>query len=319
MDENTRYHPNADQLALAEAMDDTIAELLPLSRLHAASDESAETWSHLEDAGVFGICVGEDAGGSALGAAEEALIVIGLGRRLASAAVLATLGAVHVKAGDGSGRRIAAGYRRGDRIVVVRSPGADALLLREADSAALYALDSVQLEPLDDRLWLAELAQVHGTLGAPIARFDAAGLRRLRLIEAAALAGIAEAALKMGVDYAGLREQFGRPIGSQQAVKHHCANMAIAARCARDQVSFAAVAVDEGRADAQLQVECALLVAGQAALDNAGKNIQIHGGIGFSDEADPHLLVKRAQVLIAVAGGLEAATARIANIRTEWQ
>src|SRR3546814_1614186 len=112
---------------------------------------------------------------------------------------------------------------------------------------------------------------------------------RLRLIDAAALAGIAQAALQMGVDYAGLREQFGRPIGTFQAVKHHCANMAIAARCARDQVSFAAVAIDEGRADAALQVESALFVAGTAAIENAGKNIQIHGGIGFSDEADPHL------------------------------
>jgi alkylation response protein AidB-like acyl-CoA dehydrogenase len=313
----TRYHPSADQLALAEAMDDTLAELLPLSRLHAASDETAETWAHLEQAGVFGICAAEDQGGSALGAAEEALIVMGLGRRLASAAVLATLGAVHSGAPDLTGRRVAAGYRDGKRIVVVQSPGADLLLLRGPDSATLHAFESVNAKPLDDRLWLAGLSETDA-VGEPLASFDAAGLLRLRLIEAAALAGIAESGLKMAVDYAGLREQFGRPIGTFQAVKHHCANMAIAARCARDQVSFAAVAVDEGRDDAVLQVECALFVAGTAALDNAGKNIQIHGGIGFSDEADPHLLVKRAQVIIAVAGGLEAANARIANTKAGW-
>jgi alkylation response protein AidB-like acyl-CoA dehydrogenase len=119
------------------------------------------------------------------------------------------------------------------------------------------------------------------------------------------------------VAYAGIREQFGRPIGSFQAVKHHCANMAIAARCARDQTTFAAVAIDEERPDAQLQVECAYLIAATAALENAGKNIQIHGGMGFSDEADPHLFLKRAQLLIAIAGGLEAATSRIANIKVE--
>mgnify|MGYP002652792017 CR=1 FL=1 len=94
--------------------------------------------------------------------------------------------------------------------------------------------------------------------------------------------------------------------------------MAIAARCARDQVSFAAVAFDEARDDAALQVESALFVAGTAAIDNAGKNIQIHGGIGFSDEADPHLLLKRAQVYVAVAGGLEAANERIANTKAGW-
>jgi len=312
----TRYHPNADQLALASAMDDTLAELLPLSRLHAATDETAETWAHLDQSGVFGICVREDAGGSGLGAAEEALIVIGLGRRLASAAVLATLGATHCGAPGFSGRRVAAAYRRGPRINMIQSPGAELLLLREADGAALYSLEAAQTQALDDRLWLAALCEVQN-LGEPLARFGAAGLLRLRLIDAAALAGIAETGLQMGVDYAGLRQQFGRPIGTFQAIKHHCANMAIAARCARDQVSFASVAIDEGREDAILQVECALFVAGQAALDNAGKNIQIHGGIGFSDEADPHLLLKRAQVLITVAGGLEAANARIANIKTE--
>jgi alkylation response protein AidB-like acyl-CoA dehydrogenase len=55
-----------------------------------------------------------------------------------------------------------------------------------------------------------------------------------------------------------------------------------------------------------------LLVAGTAALDNAGANIQIHGGMGFSDEADPHLFLKRTQLILAIAGGLESANARIA-------
>src|SRR3546814_14653984 len=108
---------------------------------------------------------------------------------------------------------------------------------------------------------------------------------RLRLIDAAALAGIAQAALQMGVDYAGLREQFGRPIGPFQAVKHHCANMAIAARCARDQVSFAAVAIDDGRTDAAMPVESALFVTGTAALENTGNITEIQRGTAFRDSA----------------------------------
>ncbi|MET0387380.1 MAG: acyl-CoA dehydrogenase family protein, partial [Polyangiales bacterium] len=128
------------------------------------------------------------------------------------------------------------------------------------------------------------------------------------------LAGIARAALDMAVAYAGLREQFGRPIGSYQAIKHHCANMALAARCAADQVSFAAVALDSGRDDAVLQVESAFYVAGSAAIESCGKNIQVHGGIGFSDEADPHILLKRARVIVDIAGGLEAAVTRIADL-----
>jgi len=155
-------------------------------------------------------------------------------------------------------------------------------------------------------------------VGEPLARFDESQVARLRLIDAAALAGMAQTALEMSVAYAGIREQFGRPIGSFQAVKHHCANMAIAARCARDQTTFAAVALDEGRADARLQVECAFFVAGTAALDNAGKNIQIHGGMGFSDEADPHLFLKRARLQIEIGGGLEAANERVLNAEAGW-
>jgi alkylation response protein AidB-like acyl-CoA dehydrogenase len=89
--------------------------------------------------------------------------------------------------------------------------------------------------------------------------------------------------------------------------------MALAARCACDQVGFAAIAVDDGRDDAALQVESAFFVAGSAAIENCGKNIQVHGGIGFSEEAGPHRLLKRARVLVQVAGGLEASLMRVAE------
>ena len=321
MEAETRYHPSADQLALGSTIDESLAALLPLSRLHASYQEDAKIWSSLEEIGVFGIGVSEEMGGSGLGAVEEALIVMGLGRRLASPGVLATIGAAHLQLNGSAaafrGNRVAAAYRRGDRIIVVDEPGAALVLLRDCSGAALYDSRTCTSRPVDDRRWLAALREA-ADVGEQLARCDESQLARLRLIDAAALAGIAEAVLEMGVAYAGMREQFGRPIGSFQAVKHHCANMAIAARCARDQTSFAAVALDEGRADAQLQVECAFFVAGSAALDNAGKNIQIHGGMGFSDEADPHLFLKRAQLIVAIAGGLEAASGRIANTKADW-
>jgi alkylation response protein AidB-like acyl-CoA dehydrogenase len=312
----SRYHPSAEQVALAGTIDESLAELLPLSRLHASHAEDSATWSSLEDIGMFGIGVGEEQGGSGLGAAEEALIVIGLGRRLVAPAVLATIGATHAQSGhttfDLGQRRVAAAYRHGGRIVIVEDPEADLVLVRDADGAALYELSNLKTSSVDNRLWLAHLRST-SDLGEPIASFDSQQLLSLRLIDAAALSGIAEATLDMSVAYAGIREQFGRPIGSFQAVKHHCANMAMAARCARDQTSFAAVAIDEEREDAALQVESALFVAGSAALENAAKNIQIHGGMGFSDEADPHLYLKRAQLLIAIAGGLDAANRRVAD------
>lgn len=324
MEAETRYHPDAEQRALAGTIEESLAPLLPLSRLHASHVEDAGTWASLDEIGVFGISTSEEQGGSGLGAVEEALIVMALGQRLVAPAVLATIGASHASSGVNAaglrGRRAAAAWRRGNRIIIAADAAADLVLLRADADAALYESSAFDSRPVDERLWLAGLHEVieSGGFGKPIAQLDASGVLRLRLIDAAALAGIAQAALDMSVAYAGTRAQFGRPIGTFQAVKHHCANMVIGARCARDQTTFAAVAIDEGRADAALQVECALFVAGSAALENAGKNIQIHGGIGLSDEADPHLLLKRAQLLVAIAGGLEAANDRISNIKAGW-
>ncbi len=312
-----RYHPCLEQRALADTFNASLRQLLPLDRLQASHGEREDVWSQLQALGLFAIGLAEDAGGSGLGAAEEALIVTELGRRLAAPSVLATIGATHARASADASRprdgwRAAAAYRHGGRTVVVGDDAADAVLMRDGDTAALQRMPE-RLDTIDATLWHADLRQAAAP-GTLLAEFDAGGILRLRLIDAAALAGLAATALDMAVGYAGERRQFGRPIGGFQAVKHHCADMAIAARNARDQVGFASVAVDQGREDAAMQVDCALFVAGTAALRNAAANIQIHGGIGFSEEALPHLVLKRAQLLIAIAGGLEAANVRIAEL-----
>lgn len=314
MSAELRYHPDADQVALATEFNESLAALLPIARLHQGAEESEPTWASLAALGLFGITLSEQHGGSELGMIEEALIVMQLGQCLASPSVLAAVGSsrAFISAGVSAGRTAAA-YRHNERSIVVAGGAAKFVLLRSGIDAALYDADGAAIS-IDERLWLSELRECALT-AKPLMMFDAVESLRLRLLDAAALAGIAEAALRMGVAYSLARSQFGRPIGGFQAVKHHCANMAMAARRARDQTTFAAVALEDRRTDAALQVDCALFVAGKAALENAATNIQIHGGIGFSEEADPHLLVKRAQVYLAIAGGLEAAGTRIAGYR----
>jgi alkylation response protein AidB-like acyl-CoA dehydrogenase len=317
-----RYHPNLDQVAFADSVGKSLLSILPLSRLHESHEESERTWTTLSELGVLGISAPEAQGGSGLGATEEALIVIELGRRVVAPSVLSTIATTHLHSAakhlHSAAKRVAAAYRRGDRVVCVEDSNANLLLVRSESGAGLFERPTLpRLSRLiDPQLWSSRLLELSG-LGKPLAEATPAQALRLRLIDAAALAGIARAGLEMAVGYASLREQFGRPIGSFQAVKHHCANLALAARCACDQVSFAAVAVDDGRDDAALQVESAFYVAGSAAIDNCGKNIQIHGGMGFSDEADPHHLLKRARVLVEIAGGLEAALTRIADLPPE--
>jgi alkylation response protein AidB-like acyl-CoA dehydrogenase len=314
---SVRYHPGPDQVALAASLGESLSSILPVSRLREAREESVETWNALRELGVFGVSVPEDRGGSGLGMADEALIVIELGRCVVTPSVLATVGAAGLRLANERSPvpgkvRVAAGYRRADRVVFVDDSRADQLLVRSAVGAALYPRPSSS-RLVDDKLWSSRLLETD-RLGEALLTTEPMEALRLRLLDAAALAGLARAALEMAVAYAGMREQFGRPIGSFQAVKHHCANMALSSRLASDQVSFAAIAMDDARDDVRLQVESALFVAGTAALENASKNIQIHGGIGFSDEADPHRLLKRARLLIAIAGGLEAAIARIGDV-----
>ncbi|MDD9947285.1 MAG: acyl-CoA dehydrogenase family protein, partial [Myxococcales bacterium] len=298
----------------AHALGESLAAILPLSRLHVQGAESPKCWAALQELGVLSACAPEAEGGGGLGAVEEALIALELGRCAAAPSVFATMGAAHVVGADaarpsGPGR-VAAGYRRGHRTLMVEDPEATMLLVRDETETALFEPVPVG-HVVDDGLWAVRLSEVSG-LGRPVAMTEEQGTLRLRLLEAAALAGLACAAQEMAVSYAGERKQFGRPIGSFQAVKHHCANMALAARGAADLVSFAAVAVESGRVDATLQVESALFVAASAARDNCGKNIQVHGAMGFSDEADPHLLLKRARIMLAIAGGLEPSLRRIA-------
>ena len=133
----------------------------------------------------------------------------------------------------------------------------------------------------------------------------AAALQRLtRLLCAAEAAGGLAACTEMATTYAAAREQFGRPIGSFQAVKHHCANMLVDTELATA-ATWEAIRANPGTSEAEL---AAAMAAGQA-LDSyvsaALLNIQIHGGIGYTWEHDAHLFLRRALVLSSFVGTLE--------------
>jgi hypothetical protein len=135
-------------------------------------------------------------------------------------------------------------------------------------------------------------------IAAPPLAGDAAPLRTLATLLAAAEAvGVAERTLEDSVAYAKVRQQFGRPIGSFQAVKHRSADMAVRAEVARSLTTFAAVALAEGEETAPRHVAAAKVLATDAALANAADNLQNHGGMGFTWEADAHLYLKRAWLL----------------------
>lgn len=125
------------------------------------------------------------------------------------------------------------------------------------------------------------------------------GLRRTLDLAAIALAaeqvGGAQRCLDLAVAYAKEREQFGRPIGSFQAIKHKCADMLVAVETARSALYYAACIADDGSDDLTTNASLAKAWCSEAYFQCAAESIQIHGGVGFTWEYDPHLHFKRAR------------------------
>ncbi len=124
-------------------------------------------------------------------------------------------------------------------------------------------------------------------------------LRRTLDLAASALAaeqvGGAEACLEMAVEYAKVRRQFGRPIGSFQAIKHICAGMLVKVEAARSAAYYAAAVAEAGKDDLRTAASLAKSYCSDAFFHCASENIQVHGGIGFTWEHDAHLFFKRAK------------------------
>jgi alkylation response protein AidB-like acyl-CoA dehydrogenase len=125
------------------------------------------------------------------------------------------------------------------------------------------------------------------------------GLRRTLEVAVVALAaeqvGGIQRCLEMAVGYAQTRVQFGRPIGSFQAIKHKCADMYVDAETARSAVLYAAWSIAQGTDEVPLVASMTKAYCSDAYFRTAGENIQVHGGIGFTWEHDAHLYFKRAK------------------------
>jgi alkylation response protein AidB-like acyl-CoA dehydrogenase len=127
-------------------------------------------------------------------------------------------------------------------------------------------------------------------------------LQRVCVAISAELTGIAQRTMEMAVEYAKERQQFGRPIGSYQAVSHRCAQMLLETEGARSATYYAAWAADASPEDLPLAASMAKAYASDAGWRVAGESLQVHGGIGFTWEHDLHLWLKRAKVDSATFG-----------------
>jgi len=266
-------------------------------------------WSELDDAGVFSLRRPEADGGAGLGLADTVLVFEELGRALVPGPLVAThLAVTHLTdASDAiwglvdwtAAPHVVEHLAQLDRLVVLDGDTVTIVAAREVSGAAV----ANPLDPLTPVMLLAERP-------AGVVVGDATVAAQLRIegavLTAALLLGMAAVTTELAVAYALEREQFGRPIGSFQAVKHILADMLTRAETARAAVYAAGVTGDDPTVgDPARAAAVAKIVAGDAAVANGKACIQVHGGMGFTWEVDAHLYLKRAWVLETQFGGAD--------------
>ncbi|MGB5705163.1 MAG: acyl-CoA dehydrogenase family protein [Polyangiales bacterium] len=280
-------------------------------------------WDTLADTGVIGMTASEEAGGMGMNELDLVLPLEETGYAALPGPVVDTA-AVGIPLLEAAGTdeqkerwlgpavageaRIVVSFE--DQDVVPHAASADVLLAERGGVAFCVPVGeaSVIAEKSVDRP--RELARVAFESGSQYRMRDdvdtraqfVLGRERAALGAAAQLVGLSRRMLDMTVQYAKDREQFGKPIGAQQAVKHRLANALIEQEFARPLVYRAGWSMATGAADAHVAVSLAKIYAGQAATFVAKEALQVHGAIGYTIECDLHMWMKRAWALAATHG-----------------
>ena len=321
---------NAEQRALAEALRGWAARTRPVDAtraMEADADRWREVWPDLIALGVPGLAAPTADGGADGTVADLAVALEQCADALVPGPLLPTVLAGLLLTGHPAAAALAAGERVGavtlepaelehaadGTVTGVLRPvlGAvdDALVVLSASDGDWYVADTrapeVKVLDLAAADFSRSAAEVHLD-GAVVDRLPGLSVDRVRdlaaTLAAAEAAGIAGWALRTAVEYARVREQFGKPIGSFQAVKHLCAEMLCRAEAATA-TAWDAAAVAPDTDQHPLSAAVAAVTALDAAVENAKDCIQVLGGIGYTWEHDAHLYLRRAIALRQWLGG----------------
>jgi 3-oxochol-4-en-24-oyl-CoA dehydrogenase len=304
-------------------------------RLESPDDSLPDFWAELAELGWLGLHLPEEVGGSGYGIEELVIVVEELARAVAPGPYVPTViaSAVIAGAGDddlrsrvlpgladgsivgavalGGSVTVSDGVASGDAGVVLGAGRASLLLVPVGDDVAVVDAEGEGVEidtppSLDPTRRSARVtlggAPVTVITGARHALIDLA-----RVILSADAVGVARECTEMGAAYSKERIQFGRPIAMYQAVKHHCANMAVATELATSAVWDAARATATGGDQLSWAAAVAATLAAPAADLCANLNTQVHGGIAITWEHDAHLYMRRATTLLHYLAAADAA------------
>jgi alkylation response protein AidB-like acyl-CoA dehydrogenase len=301
----------------------------------AGQDVDDKLWQRAAELGWIGLAVPGEHDGAGQGLAELCLVAEEIGRAAAAgpfidsaltALALARWGqsglvrlvrdfaAGHLKASWAHHGPVAGSSDGGDLVLrgrataVQAAAAADWLLVTAAtgEGSRLVLLERARasIEPrrtLDEtRRWYDVILDGVRVQAAAVVTADDAKIQWLTdaaaVLTAADSLGVGERLLDMTVGYVKVREQFGRPLGSFQSVKHKVADMLTTLKAARAATYYAAMALDAGAGEAALASSVAKAFTGEGVATLAGEALQTHGGIGFTWEHDLHLYLRRAKV-----------------------
>jgi len=318
-----RFTLSDDQQEIKRTAHDLLANRSTMAKVREAAE--AGTYDdalarELGELGWPGIAVSEQHGGQGLGIVELAVLLEELGYACAPVpflgSALAALAIEHAGSAEQQERwlpGLASGELRGALgaadALIPDAPGADIVVVVDAAAGSAHVADGVEeVESVDP-------TRRHGraTAGGEALDGDVAGaLDRALIAVSAEIVGVCQRALDMTVEYVKERKQFGVPVGTFQAVHHAAAQMLLDTEGGRAATYYAAWAADAEPERLPMAAAMAKAWTSDAGRSVTGSAIQLHGGIGFTWEADVHWLYKRAQLDSALLGPAGAHRARIA-------
>lgn len=325
-----------DQLLFQSSVRDFLAAEVTPARIRAAWETAdgrdPALWQQLAELGLVGLCVPEEYGGLGMGELDFVLLAqecgyVALPEPLVHTAMVAApllrrvggdLAATWLPRIAASEAKVVVGLEQ--NLLVEDAHVADLLLLQRGE--AWYALAQEQVELRHNasvdpsrRLYAVEMKMGSDPFcsGTEAAALTAAALDRGALGCAAQALGLAQRMVDMAVAYSRDRQQFGKPIGSFQAVKHLMANVAVRLEYARAPVHRAAYSLAHEEPGAPRAVSHAKLMACEAANLAAKHSIQVHGAMGYTWEVDLHIFMKKAWALANTWGDTAFHKARIAD------
>ena len=325
-----RFDFTEDQHEIKRTAKDLLATRSNLESVREAAESATydgALWREFSELGWPGVAVAEEHGGGGLGYVELAALLEESGYALVNgplpssvmcASAIAECGSDAQKSewlpGLASGEAKGAFGQAGE--LMADAVGADVAVVADADGSLTLVSEPAEsttaVKSIDPTRRYATLEAGDG--GESLPGDAQVALDLAAVLVSAEIVGVCRRALDMTLHYVKERKQFGRPVGSFQAVQHRCAQMLLHTEGARATTYFAAWAADADRDRLAEASSLAKSAASKAGLEVTASAIQAHGGIGFTWEADVHWFYKRAQMDAAFLGGASAHNQRLTRI-----